>query len=87
MSFTDSQERRGNKEESNRLFAVRMLERKYGKKAELKEKELILKSEELQLQNKKFEQEAAERKEAETRTRRKEDVCPDPNGKDVELLY
>ena len=63
MSFTDRQERQGNKEESNPSSAVQMLEQKNERKADLKERELKLKSEELQLQKKKFEQEAAERKE------------------------
>ena len=48
---------------ATRLSAVQMLEKKNERKADLKEKELKLKYEELQLQNKKFEQEAAERKE------------------------
>ena len=48
---------------ATRLSAVQMLEKKNERKADLKEKELKLKYEELQLPNKKFEQEAAERKE------------------------
>lgn len=51
------------KKRATRLSAVQMLERKNERKADLKEKELKLKYEELQLQNKKFEQEAAERNE------------------------
>ncbi|XP_068739798.1 uncharacterized protein [Montipora capricornis] len=46
-----------------RLSAVQMLEQKNERRADLKERELKLKAEELQLQNKKFEQEAAERNE------------------------
>ncbi|XP_068726822.1 plasminogen-binding protein PgbA-like isoform X2 [Montipora capricornis] len=48
---------------ATRLSAVQMLEQKNERRADLKERELKLKAEELQLQNKKFEQEAAERNE------------------------
>lgn len=53
------------KKRATRLSAVQILEKKNERKADLKEKELTgkLKYEELQLQNKKFEQEAAERNE------------------------
>lgn len=62
MSFTDRQERQGNKEESNPSFCCADAWTEKWKKSRPK-RELKLKSEELQLQKKKFEQEAAERKE------------------------
>ena len=46
------------KKRATRLSAVQLLEKKNERKADLKEKELKLKYEELQLQKKKFEQEA-----------------------------
>lgn len=62
MSFTDRQERQGNKEESNPSFCCADAWTEKWKKSRPK-RELKLKSEELQLQKKKFEQEAAQRKE------------------------
>ena len=62
MSFTDRQEKQGNKEESNPSFCCADAWTEKWKKSR-PERELKLKSEELQLQKKKFEQEAAERKE------------------------
>ena len=62
MSFTDRQEKQGNKEESNPSFCCADAWTEKWKKSRPK-RELKLKSEELQLQKKKFEQEAAERKE------------------------
>ncbi|XP_068719660.1 uncharacterized protein [Montipora capricornis] len=67
---------------ATRLSAVQMLEQKNGRRADLKERELKLNSEELQLQNKKFEQEAAERNEK----LKLELVSADLKVKDVELL-
>ena len=62
MSFTDRQERQGNKEESNPSFCCADAWTEKWKKSRPK-RELKLKSEELQQQKKKFEQEAAERNE------------------------
>ena len=62
MSFTDRQERQGNKEESNPSFCCADAWTEKWKKSRPK-RELKLKSEELQLQKKKFEQEAVKRKE------------------------
>lgn len=62
MSFTDRQEKQGNKEESNPSFCCADAWTEKWKKSRPK-RELKLKSEELQLQKKKFEQEAAKRKE------------------------
>lgn len=46
-----------------RFSAIQMLENKYERKADLKEKELQLRKEELEYQKQKYEDEASERKE------------------------
>ena len=51
------------KERGTKLSAIRMLEKKYERKSDLKERELQLKAEELELQRRKFDAESDERKE------------------------
>ena len=62
FQFIDSKGKASRKR-GTKLSAIQMLEKKYERKSDLKERQLQLKAEELELQRRKFDAEADERKE------------------------
>ena len=88
MSFTDRQERQGNKEESNPSFCCADAWTEEWKKSRPKRKRTETQVWGAATAEKKVWTGGCRKKgEAETRTRRKENVSADLKGKDVELLW
>lgn len=60
---SSSKKGKASRKRGTKLSAIRMLEKNYERKSDLKERELQLKAEELELQRRKFNAEVNERKE------------------------